>query len=215
MDDKILVCLNNKKVASAQSDYKRVANRIQKIIDFLKSHDMKCDIEHAQCIIEKEGMSETFIKKEMPEYTENLPEAVRNLIDSNTDKVINELKKIAMEARESITNNCYHKVNYKKLKMVDDKVTISDEALEECQDFGAVYLDTITRKKVYNLAETALKALENLQKGVDEAEIKGVVPGYPFNAINRDLSMGYGTSVLIVNKDGKVHLNREAFQNIV
>lgn len=215
MDDKILVYLDNKKVAYAQSDYRRVANRVQKIIDFLKSHDIECDIEHAQCIIEKDGMADAFIKKEMPVYIGILPESVRKLIDSNTDQVTKELNKIALDARESIINNCYHKVDYGKLKMIDDKVTISDEAFKECHDFGAVYIDTTTRGKIYNCAKTALKALENLQKSVDEADKRGIMPGYHINGINRDLRFGYGSSVLIVDEDGEVKLNGEAFQNIV
>lgn len=215
MDDKILVYLDKKRVDHARSDYYRTANRVQNIIDFLKSHEMECDIEHAQEIIENDGMAETFIKKQMPVYTEILPEAVRKLIDSNTDQVTKELNKIALDARESIRNNCYHKVDYGKLKMIDDKIKISDEALKECHDLGAVYADTTTRGKIYNCAQTALKALENLQKSVDEAEKRGIMPGYHINGINIDLRSGYGSSVLIVDEDGEVHLNGEVFQNIV
>jgi len=215
MDDRILVYLDRERADHARSDYYRTANRVQKIMDFLKSHEMECDIEHAQEIIENDGMAETFIKKQMPVYTDSLPKAVRKLIDSNTDQVIKELNKIALDARESIINNSYHKVDYGKLKMIDDKITISDEALKECHDFGAVYIDTTTRGKIYNCAQTALKSLENLQKSIDEAEKRGTVSGYPFNAINRDLSRGYGISILIVDEDGAVHLNNKAFQNIV
>ncbi len=215
MDDRILVYLDKKRVDHARSDYYRTANRVQNIIDFLKSHEMECDIEHAHEIIENDGMAETFIKKQMPVYTDILPEAVRKLIDSNTDKVTKELNKIALDARESIINNCYHKVDYGKLKMIDNKIKISDEALKECHDFGAVYVDTTTRGKIYNCAQTALKALGNLQKSVDEAEKRGIMPGYHINGINIDLRSGYGSSVLIVDEDGEVHLNGEVFQNIV
>jgi len=215
MDNRILVYLDKERSDHARSDYYRVANRVQKIIDFLKSHEMECDIEHVQEIIENDGMAETFIKKQMPVYTDSLPEAVRKLIDSNTDQVIKELNKIALDARESIINDCYHKVDYGKLKMIDEKITISNEALKECHDFGAVYVDTTTRGKIYNRAQTALKALENLQKSIDEAEKTGIMPGYHINGINRDLKFGYGSSVLIVDEGGEVHMNGEVFQNIV
>lgn len=214
MDDRILVYLDKGKADHARSDYFRVSNRVQKIIDFLKSHEIECDIEHAQEIIENDVMAEKFIKEKMPVYTDKLPEAVRKLIDSNTDQVIKELKKIALEARETIHRDCFHKVDYSKLKKVDGKVTISDEALKERHDYGATYIDTESRAKVYNCAQTALKALGNLQKSVDEAEKRGIMPGYHINGINRDI-LSYGSSILIVDEDGEVHLNGEIFQNIV
>jgi hypothetical protein len=214
MDDRILVYLDKERADHARSDYYRTVNRVQKIIDFLKSHEIECDIEHAQEIIENNDMAENFIKKQMPVHTESLPEAVRKLIDNNTDQVIKELNKIALDARESISNNCYHKVDYRKLEMMNDKVAISDEAFKECYDYGAVYIDTESRAKVYNCAQTALKALGNLQKSVDEAEKRGIMPGYHINGINRDI-LSYGSSILIVDEDGEVHLNGEIFQNIV
>lgn len=201
MEERILVYRDNKDVKAYKADYERARSHSQKIIDFLKNQNIEVSLNLIRSLIKENFPVAPLIQNRDKKKLQELPEALRKLVESDNNKLIQECNTLIQEAQRSMNENDQHHVDFSKLDLVDGKVSITDEAIKEAEDLGSIYVDTDNRKKVYEKALAAKKALKELDQTIKEVysdpdPVRGIAP-----------RSGQGARILNVDYDGEVELD--------
>ncbi|MDD4822146.1 MAG: hypothetical protein PHI48_06270 [Bacteroidales bacterium] len=201
MEKRILVYRDEKDVKAYKSDYERARIYSQKIIDFLKNQNIEVSLNLVRSIIKENFPIAPLFQNRDSKKLQDLPEALKRVVESDNNKLIRECNALIQEAKRSMGEHDQHHVDFLKLDLIDGKVIITDEAIKEAEDLGSIYVDTDNRKKVYEKALAAKKALDELDQTIKEVyddidRVRGIAP----------LS-GDGARILSVNYDGEVELD--------
>lgn len=164
-------------------------------------------------LIDRGTQAATLIKNR--EEYDNIPNALQKIIQEDNQNLIQELNNLVSKARAAILENSHHDVDFKKIILTNGKVLITDEAIKEAENLGSVYIDTDGRKKVYDKAIEAKKALDDLQKAINSTTITGVADGFKILPIVRHGSNSWNYGVLGLDDDGEITFNGDSFNYIV
>ena len=201
MEERILVYRDKKDVEAYKRDYERARIYSQKIFDFLKNQNIEVNLNLVRSLIKENFPVAPLIQNRDKKKLQELPEALKRLVESDNNKLIQECNALIQEAQRSMNENDQHHVDFSKLDLVDGKVIITDEAIKEAEDLGSIYVDTDNRKKVYEKALAAKKALEELDQTIKEVyndpdPVRGITP-----------RSGQGARILNVDYDGEVEFD--------
>lgn len=201
MEERILVYRDEKDVKAYKADYERARSHSQGIINFLKKQNIEVNLNLVGSLLKENRPVAPLFQNRDKEKLQELPEALKKLVESDNDKLIQECEELIQKAKGSMNDYNQHHVDFSKLDLIDGKVIINDEAIKEAEDLGSIYVDTDNRKKVYEKALAAKKALEELDqtiKGVysDPDPVRGIAP-----------RSGQGARILNVDYDGEVKLD--------
>lgn len=201
MEERILVYREKKDVEAYKSDYERARIHSQKIIDFLKNQNIELSLNLVRSLIKESFPIAPLFQNRDKKKLQELPEALKKLVESDNNKLIQECNALIQAAQKSMNENDQHHVDFSKLDLIDGKVIITDEAIKEAEDLGSIYVDTDSRKKVYEKALAAKKALEELDQTIKEVysnpdPVRGIAP-----------RSGQGARILNVDYDGEVELD--------
>lgn len=199
MEEKILVYRDRKDVEAYKADYERARSHSQEIINFLKNQNIEVGFNLVWSLIKENFPVAPLIQNRDKEKLQGLPEALKKVVESDNNKVVQECNKLIQAAQKSMRENDQHYVDFSKLNLVDGRVIITDEAIKEAEDLGSIYVDTDNRRKVYEKALAAKKALEELDKTIKEVcndPVHGIAP-----------HSGQGARILNVDYDGEVELD--------
>ena len=208
MEERILVYRDKKDVEAYKSDYERARIYSQKIIDFLKNQNIEVSLNLVRSLIKESFPIAPLFQNRDKKKLQELPEALKKLVESDNNKLIQECNALIQAAQKSMNENDQHHVDFSKLDLIDGKVIITDEAIKEAEDLGSIYVDTDSRKKVYEKALAAKKALEELDQTIKEVysnpdPVRGIAP-----------RSGQGARILNVDYDGEVELDGYFLKNI-
>ena len=201
MEERILVYRDKKDVEAYKSDYERARIYSQKIFDFLKNQNIEVSLNLVRSLIKENFPVAPLIQNRDKKKLQELPEALKKLVESDNNKLIQECNALIQGAQRSMNENDQHHVDFSKLDLIDGKVIITDEAIKEAEDLGSIYVDTDNRKKVYEKALAAKKALEDLDQTIKEVyndpdPVRGIAP-----------RRGQGARILNVDYDGEVEFD--------
>lgn len=201
MEKRILVYRDEKDVKAYKSDYERARIYSQKIIDFLKNQNIEVSLNLVRSLLKENLPVAPLFQNRDSKKLQDLPEALKRVVESDNNKLIQECNALIQEAKRSMGEYNQHHVDFLKLDLIDGKVIIIDEAIKEAEDLGSIYVDTDNRKKVYEKALAAKKALEELDQTIKEVysdpdPVRGIAP-----------RSGQGARILNVDYDGEVELD--------
>lgn len=210
MENKILVYQDTHKIDDAMRDYRKAVTHLQSIVEFLKKQNISIDLMQLKSLIRSDRHIDALFV--VQEY-KSLPMALKAVVQADNERLIQELKTITIEARKVIHEESIYPVDFSKLKLINSVVSMTDEAKHEAVEIGSVYIDTDSRKAIYEKALAAKTALEDLQKAIADNPKKnvtnwrlyGITPyGSPFDV-----------GLLKVSSDGEIELSGELFEHLV
>lgn len=205
---KILVYRDNNEVEAATSDYRRAVIHSQKIIDFLKEHDISVDLNQVQALIKNSRNIATLFTP-----TVDLPKALRAVIQADNEKRIEELEVIVVDAKNAIFGNSNYPVDFSKLVLINGTVSMTEEAKQEAIERGSIYIDTDGRRAVYEKALAVQKAIEELQEEINNNPKKNI-NGWRLSGIS-PYGSSFDVGLLKVGYKGDVELSGDLFEHIV
>lgn len=208
MVEKILVYRDQKEVDLAMRDYRKAVTHCQRVVDFLKEYDVTIDLIQVKHLIKNNGDTDIFITP-----LNDIPKALRSMVETHNNELKEAFKAIATNARKAIFEKSMYPIDFSKLVLSDGIVSMSEETKQEAVDLCSIYIDTESRKRVYEKSLAVLQAVKDLEDELNNNP-KQNLNGWRLQAISPHGS-SFDVGLIKVGFDGKLELSGELFKYIV
>jgi hypothetical protein len=215
MEEKILVHKYESEIRSGKGFYEAVRINIQELVDFLVENEVEPTLNMVVGLIRSNRSSKALFEERERQILKDVPKILRSSVNTGTAENIKACDEIIQRANRLLTYSDNSRlIDFSKWSIENNKVIITEAVFKELEESSSIYIDTPSKKAIYEKAIAAKKALEDLNQAVINVSQRGLGDGLKVIGIapaNRLLTF----SILEVHGNGDVELIGERFDNIL
>ena len=206
MEEKILVYKDESEIINGKGFFEAVRINMQNLVDFFVMNEVEPTHTLVVYLINNNGSSKEIFQEKERVLLKDIPKVLRSSANIGTAESIKACDEIIAKVNRLLTcSDNARLIDFSKWIIENNKVIITKEAFKEFEDSCSIYIDTPSRKKVYEKAMAAKKALEELQVSLNNSN-----GGKSLLAITQPNCCG----LLVVQHDGEIEMRPELFENI-